>query len=467
MNCRKKIIFLCLSFILVFSIILAEKGFAITVAQEEELAKEFMNVVFQNYKFVNDPFIVGYVNKIGKKILSVVQTQPFPYHFYVVQENVYNAFAGPAGHIFLNSGLFEAMESETELAGIIAHEIAHVVARHISQKIERSKKIQIATLAGIVAGIFIGSSGSSKAANAVTMGSVAASKSISLAYSREDEMQADQIGLEYLKETEYGGKGLLTMLKKIRSKQWFGSDQVPTYLMTHPASEERMAYVASWVASHPKIKPRINPTDFKIAHIRLVALYSDKDSALKKFKTEVKNDPENPMGHYGYALTLSRSGNHKDAIFHLKKALEKNPFNPDILIALGRIYFLSGQYPKALTTLKAVVGEEHNNPIRDFFYGRTLLTIGRLKDAETVFTALIQKEIFDNRAFFFLSEVYSRQGRPAEAHYYLGIYFKKTGNLKNAIFHLNRAREKTEDTQRKQKIKKMLKEIEASKKKTK
>ncbi|MDP7078044.1 MAG: hypothetical protein QGI64_07255, partial [Desulfobacterales bacterium] len=70
-------------------------------------------------------------------------------------------------------------------------------------------------------------------------------------------------------------------------------------------------------------------------------------------------------------------------------------------------------------------------------------------------------ETANNRAFFFLSAVYSRQGKPSEAHYYLGIYFKKTGNLKNATFHLNRAREKTDDPERKLKIKKMLKEIEA------
>ena len=117
---------------------LPEEGFPITVAQEEELAKEFINVVLQNYKFVKDPLILGYVNKIGQKILSVIPNQPFPYHFYVVQEDVYNAFAGPAGHIFINSGLFEAMESENELAGILAHEIAHVVSRHISQKIEKN-----------------------------------------------------------------------------------------------------------------------------------------------------------------------------------------------------------------------------------------------------------------------------------------------------------------------------------------
>ena len=97
------------------------------------------------------------------------------------------------------------------------------------------------------------------------------------------------------------------------------------------------------------------------------------------------------------AKTLSASFNRPSvSSVHLKKALEKNPFDPDVLIDLGRIYFLDGQYPKALTTLKSTMGDEHNNPIGDFFYGRTLLTLGRLKDAERVFAALIQKENANN-----------------------------------------------------------------------
>ena len=111
------------------------------------------------------------MNKIGNRILSVLPQQPFNYHFYVIKEDVYNAFATPAGHIFVYTGLLDAMDEEEELAGILGHEIAHVYCRHISQKIERSKKIGIATLAGIAAGILLGVGGAGEAANAVTMGS--------------------------------------------------------------------------------------------------------------------------------------------------------------------------------------------------------------------------------------------------------------------------------------------------------
>ena len=188
--------------------------------------------------------VVAYVNNIGKRILSALPQQPFKYRFYVIDEDVYNAFATPAGHIFVYTGLLDAMEEEEELAGILGHEIAHVYCRHISQKIERSKKIGVATLAGIAAGILLGVGGAGEAASAVTMGSMAAGQTAELSYSRENEMQADQFGLKFITEAGYSASGLLKILKKIRSKTWFGSDQIPKYLMTHPAVEDRIAFIA-------------------------------------------------------------------------------------------------------------------------------------------------------------------------------------------------------------------------------
>jgi predicted Zn-dependent protease len=154
------------------------------------------------------------VNDVGQKVVAVLPPQPFKYRFYVIKEDGYNAFASPAGHIFVNSGLIEAMESEEELAGVIAHEIAHVSLRHISKKIERSKKIGMATLAGVVAGVLLGSGGAAEAASAVTVGTLAAGQSVALAYSRDDEAEADQVGLEHLNRAGYSAQGLLTVLKK-------------------------------------------------------------------------------------------------------------------------------------------------------------------------------------------------------------------------------------------------------------
>ncbi|WP_157068122.1 M48 family metalloprotease, partial [Desulfosarcina cetonica] len=145
-----------MAFLLGTGLIGAPKGWCITIQEERELAKEFMSVVKAKYALIDDPVIIDYLNKVGNRIMAAVPPQPFKYEFHVIHEDVYNAFATPAGHIFINSGLFAALASEEELAGIIGHEIAHVVCRHISQRIESSKKIGIATLAGMAAGVLLG-----------------------------------------------------------------------------------------------------------------------------------------------------------------------------------------------------------------------------------------------------------------------------------------------------------------------
>ncbi len=460
MNNVKKSFAILTALILLLTFSFPGNTYSLTVRDEEKLSKEFLKMAMQHYSIIKDPFIVDYVNDIGQKIVSVLPPQPFTYHFYVVKDDVYNAFAAPAGHIFINSGLFEAMEYEDELAGILGHEIAHVACRHISTMAERSKKIGLATLTGIALGIFLGMGGGAEAASALTMGSIAAGKSASLAYSRENEMQADQIGLKYLNEAGYSGEHLLSMLKKIRSKTWFGSEEIPTYLNTHPANEERMAYIGTWVEHYEKedqyLSPKKNP-EFDMAHTRLVAIYGEKDMALKKYKTGIDNHPDTPLLHYGYGLVLARTGNLKDSAVHLKIALEKMAFNPLILKDLGRTYFLSGRYEDALNLLTSNTGFEPYDPERYFFIGRSQMMLDRLKDAAFTLGKLIEKNPDYPDAHHFLSETYHKLGRQGESSYYLGIHYKNKGEFRNAEFHLKKALKNLNDPQKKNEIKKILK----------
>ncbi len=448
--------------ILIASMLIPNQAFSITVKQEEELSHEFMKYILKHAELIEDPLIVNYLNKVGKRIISALPPQPFTYHFYIIKDDVYNAFASPAGHIFINSGLFEAMDNEEELAGILGHEIAHVVCRHISQKIERSKKIGLATLAGIAAGIFLGTGGAAAGAGAVTIGSMAAGQSIALAYSREDEMQADQLGLKHLTKAGYSGRGLLSALKKIRTRQWFGSKQIPTYLTTHPAVEDRIAYIGTWLEDNTKPESRTSAKacyDFEIAHTKLIAMYGDERTALRKFQVYIDKHPESPTAHYGYALILARTGNRKDAIAHLKTALEKKAFDPNILRDLGRIYFLDGLYPEALNSLKGAACIAPDDPETLFFIGRTQIELGKLNEAVSTFEKLIAKNPDYTPALYFLGNVYGKLGKFEDAHYFLGIYYKNKEDYKNALFHLNRALKKTVDPDKKSKIKKLLKEI--------
>ncbi|MBN1930736.1 MAG: M48 family metalloprotease [Desulfobacterales bacterium] len=461
-NFRKQIIAVCSVLLLITGIFFPQSAYSITVKEEEELSREFLKVVLDRFQLIKDPLIIDYVNKVSEKIIAVLPPQPFTYHFYIINDEVYNAFAIPAGHIFINRGLLEAMENENELAGILSHEIAHVVCRHISQKIERSKKISIATLAGIAAGIFLGAGGATAVSSALTVGSMAAGQAIELAYSREDEMQADQIGLNYLTQAGYDGEGLLKILKKIRNKQWFGSDEIPNYLTTHPAVEDRIAYIDNWIQghSHKEIcRASIQFDDFERIQTRLIANYGDESVAIKRFNDLVLKFPDNPMVHYGYGLILTRIGNYKDAAVHFKTALGKRAFDSYILQDLGKIYFLEGRYEEAAHTLGSIINTGPYDPERHFFLARSQIELGKLKEAIALFEEITEKSPNYNQAFYFLGEAYTKQGQTHNAHYNLGIFYKNKGELKNAMFHLNKALKNMKDPDKVLEINKMLKEI--------
>ena len=463
MNVRKKLnnkwILIGIGLFCFISLAFPRGTVGITIKEEEELSREFQKLVLNHYQLIEDPIVVNYVNKVGQKILAVMPAQPFAYRFNVVKEDVYNAFATPAGHIYINSGLFAAMETEDELAGIIAHEISHVASRHISQKIERSKKVNIATLAGVAAGIFLGAGGAAAAANAITIGSMAAGQSIMLAYSREDEIQADQRGLDYLDKAGYSGEGLISILKKIRSKQWFGSEQVPTYLMTHPASEDRIAYIDTWLDRRSNPVAQTVSYEFRRVHTYLVANYQDVELTLNLFKDAVANQPGDPLAHYGLGLINARTGNRRDAVIHLKAALEKRAFDPYILTDLGKIYIQEGSYPQALSILESSLSIDPGDPERLFFMGRALVGMERFDKAAETLLVLVAKNPDYAQAYYALGEAFGRQGKQADSHYYLGIYYQKTGNLRNAHFHLNRALNDMTDPEKRKHIENMLKKL--------
>lgn len=450
--------------VIIYGLIFPTIVSGITLQEEEQLAKEFKKLIVSHYQVITDPLITNYINEVGQKLLSALPPQPFSYHFYVLKEDTYNAFAIPAGHIFIFSGLLEAMESEEELACILAHEISHVICRHISQKIERSEKVSYATLAGVVAGVLLGTAGASTAANAVTIGSMAAGQSYALAYGREDERQADQIGLNVLRKAGYNGKGLISTLKKMRSKRWFDSNQIPTYLTTHPASEERMAYIDTWLEKNKTTENNIDDYYFKRVHTRLLAVYGDEGIALRRFESDMHNHPDDPLAYYGYGLILDRKGDHNAAEKYLKTALGKRAFDAYILKDLGRLYFLEGNYQQAFSTLDGAAGINPNDPDILFYLGRTQAELGRLTDAVKTFEKLVSKQQNYPRAFYTLGETYWKLGDKGEAHYYLGLHYKNKKDFKNAVFHLKKALENINEPYKKAKVDELLNEIGKKKK---
>jgi len=189
-----KRIFVYIASLFVIIILSANQGGAfLSTKDETELGKRFLNRIHSQFELAEYPYLIEYINNLGLYIGRQIEVPYFPLNFYVIKNDTINAFAAPAGHVFFFSGLITIMENIDELASVLAHELGHVSGRHLALRIERSKKIGLATMAGILAGILIGG----EAAGALITGSMAAGIQTELGYSRDNERQADQLGLKY------------------------------------------------------------------------------------------------------------------------------------------------------------------------------------------------------------------------------------------------------------------------------
>jgi predicted Zn-dependent protease len=354
------------------------------------------------------------------------------------------------------------MDDEDEVAGILAHEIAHVNARHISQKIERSKKIGWARMAGMVAGALMGIAGAGDAAQAVTRGSAGAAQTAELAYSRENEMQADELGLDYLTNAGYSGEGLLRILKKMRSKQWFDSKQVPTYLMTHPAVDDRIAYLDTQIASMPpptRLDADKASAEFNRVLTQLITQYGDEDLVLRQTEGAVKDNPSDTLARYRYGLILARIGRRQEAIDQLRMVLEKRAFDPYVLRDMGRIYFLGGQFQQALKMLNTAHNMIPDDAECRLFLAQTQMELELYDEASSILLRLVQDNPDYTEAYYFLGQSLGKQGNLADAHYYLAVYHIRKRDYQTAVIQLQNALKYTQDAEKRAKIEDKLKEL--------
>ncbi|MBU2631090.1 MAG: M48 family metalloprotease, partial [Proteobacteria bacterium] len=224
-----KLFFISFSLILFFSFFV-NISFAVTIQKEKEIAKEFMEMIKKRQMLLNDPIANHMITQIGNHILSFLPPQPFDYSFYIVDEDVFNAFASPGANIFAYRGLITSLDSIDELAGIIGHEIAHAASRHVSESIDRAKYVNIGSLAGVLAGAIIGGKQGGDAGAAIMTGSIALGHTAMLSFTRENETEADEKGIMFLKRSCFSPQGLLAGLMKIRASDYRGVEGIPDYV---------------------------------------------------------------------------------------------------------------------------------------------------------------------------------------------------------------------------------------------
>ena len=467
---NKVALFLLISFFIFISCVSSfSTANALTISKEKELANKYMKALENTNRIIKDPIISSLVKNVGNEIFSTLPPQPFEFSFYVFDADNFNAFAAPGANIFINTGLITSLDTIDELAGIIAHESAHAASRHIAQLIDTSKIVNIATLAGIIAGALINSKTDSDLGEAITMGSLAAGQSAMLSYTRDHEKEADQKGFNYLTKTHFKTTGLLSSLKKIREADYYGSEAIPDYLKTHPGTNKRIAFLETMQERYNlESKPdtgsakagQYKDYHFDLIKYRIIGLYKKPGQANKIFAQLLKKDPDNAAYNYGFALALTKQLKFSKANIHLKKALSVKPFNPLILLEISNIYLHNGEPQKAINILEEIKSNLIVRLSVLYTLGQAQLELGNYKDAKLNLEKVISEPGAGlPKSYYYIAKIYSKEKNPSLTHYFLGHYYFEIKNYKNARTHLEKSIEDLSDEQKIKKAKSMLKEI--------
>ena len=418
------------------SVLFPSRASAMTIQEERELGEKVLQEVRKIWPIVQDPVVKDYVTRIGKRILSTMETQPFDYQFYVLNTPDINAFAVPGGKVFVNSGLILMVENEDELAGVMAHEIGHVVARHIAKQSEQGLKLGLATLGALLAGILLGP----QAAAAIGMTTSAAGGAMMLKYSRENEEEADYLGLKFMERAGYDRTAMVTMLKKMRRVSGPSSSDPPPYLLTHPAVEQRMANLEVQMVHFPKIEGTRSPEgDLQRIQTKLVAEEKDTARSVIYFENCLKRKADDPECLFGLGLAQRRMGGLDRSVENLSKAAAVSPADGEITRELGAAYFLKANFSEAQKYLEQARSLSPGDAKTYFYLGRVYL---EEKSNEEALQAFIQANKLDpnfGENYYHLAMAYSAKGMLGPAYRSLGYYYKLSGDGKTALAQFQRA----------------------------
>lgn len=414
-----------------------------TLEDENKVGREIYQDLERNNALLRTQRIVEYVNQVGNRVLAQIDNNPpFDFKFNIIKSSSINAFATPGGYIYIHRGLINLAENEAQLASVIAHELSHATQRHIADAIEKSKMLNIATLAGILAGVLVRGS-PDLAASLMTM-STAAGTQMSLKYSREHEEEADRMGIYYLTRAGYDPRAMPEFLRLMKRYEFYSST-IPSYFLTHPGTDERIRYLDSLLQT--VYRQQTGPVEIvggfkRIQTILLIISTRDQDANKRHFEEGLKKNPRSVDDLYGLAITEAKLGHLDTALKLFTQANALSPHDPDILGDMGITYFIAKQPAQALNPLVEAVKRGSTDPEAFVYLAKTYDALGKTQEAIETLKILEQKKLgYEEDLYYHLASLYGKVGDNVSSHYYFGLYFKTKNRSDSALFHFRAARD--------------------------
>jgi predicted Zn-dependent protease len=409
---------------------------AFTIGDEREIGEKLLYSVRSSFELIDDPDITQYISRLGQSVLEVAGIQYFEYHFFVIDNRDFNAFAAPSGLIFFHSGLIGAMNSEDELVSVLAHEIGHIVKRHLASRVEKGKYSSMASLGLALAALAFGGA----ATPALLSGALATGQSISLHFSRQHEEEADLLAYDWMKKLGRNPEGQAKMLESMRRIARYRSDMLPQYLLTHPNPEARLSYIESLLDIDRKIitENSTPPDDFEFLRFKYRILSKVKENQqFKNFLASVVADSRSSefkkiMAEYGLSQVLKNENSYTKSLALLEKVMEYFPDKYILNVDRGVIQFEAGLFKEAEITLKKALQLDSSDMYATFTLANLLYRVGRTAEAEKYFQSVTYELPEYSKIYFELGQIASDNKQVGQSRFYLGKYNLYEGRIEQA-----------------------------------
>lgn len=408
-------------------------------AQERQIGQQFMRQARAQLPIIEDNQLNEYIQRLGERLLAGMSGIDHPFTFFLINDNSINAFAVPGGYIAINSGLINSFRNESQVAAVMAHEIAHVTQRHHARAYSAQGNSALTTAATILAAIVL-SQHSADASQAALATGIAVGQQSQINYTRGNEYEADRIGIDILSDSGFSASGMAQAFDLLRRASSLNSSGYQLeYLRTHPLGDNRIAEARNRAAQIGNNGDK-DSLSFRLFRTRL-AILSSKDHGYMRRLLEADKNPNNRIAvDYGLALIDTVNRQYSLALERTSRLVKPSDDNYFVRLLHAELLFLNDKREAAETEFSTLIdlNPTRYSPVRTL--SDLLIRTGDLPDAYDI---LIRYERRNSRVnpdiYRQLANVQQKSGNQTSSHEYLATFYEKNKEPGEAIRQLELA----------------------------
>lgn len=409
-----------------------------TPISEQRLGQSFMRSVRNSMKVLDDPLVNDYLQSLGKRLVASAKGGGRPFSFFVIDDRRMNAFAGPGGYIGVFSGLILSADSESELAAVLAHEIAHVTQRHLLRSIEDQQKLMAPATALLIAAAILGAQISPDAGLAAAVGAQAALAQHQINFTRDNEKEADRIGITSLAAAGFEPHAMPAFFERISKATRIYETSAPEFLRTHPVESNRIAEALSRADLYG-YRQRSDDLRYYLVRASLREQILGSPAKAVEYFTQTLAEERHrneEADRYGLALALTHGRQLEPAREEAKRLLGKRPTEVAYVLLDAEIDQRGGRAPEALRKLTEALRMQPSSYPLLMGQAEAAMAAGQPRVAIQALSQAARQRPEDSRIQQMLSDAYLKQGNAYGVHRHLAERHYLEGQLESAVRQL-------------------------------